>query len=150
MAAVYAEYFTPLNVAAISLWPGYVGTERMAQLMETDSGVKQRRENMGFESTELSRSVIRSLYHDPNLQTLSGKTIMTAEAAERYRIPDLDGPSRNLFKRTLNSPVSPLPGDVPCRCIHLNQCLREGSFDDRVRIVALLIRGTFVATLVSA
>src|ERR1700745_3864202 len=89
--AVYAEHFTPFNVAAISLWPGYVATERMTQLMETDPGVNHLKEKMGFESTELSGRVIRALYDDPNLLTLSGKTIITAEAAERYAIRDLDG-----------------------------------------------------------
>src|SRR5579862_7957441 len=73
------------------LWPGYVATERMTQLMETDPAVKQLKEKMGFESTELSGRVIRALYDDPNLLTLSGKTIITAEAAERYGISDLDG-----------------------------------------------------------
>lgn len=73
MAAVYAEHFTPFNVAAISLWPGFVATERMTQLMETDPGVKQLKEKMGFESTELSGRVIRALDDDPNLLTLSGK-----------------------------------------------------------------------------
>ena len=91
LAAVYAEHFTPFNVAAISLWPGYVGTERMTQVMETDPGVKQLKEKMGFESTELSGRVIRALYDDPNLLTLSGKTILTAEMAEHYGISDLDG-----------------------------------------------------------
>ena len=64
--------------------------------METDPGVKQRKEKMGFESTELSGRVIRALYDDPNLLTLSGKTIITAEAAERYGISDLDGTNRTL------------------------------------------------------
>jgi hypothetical protein len=91
LAAVYAEQFTPFNVAAISLWPGYVATERMTQLMETDPGVKQLKEKMGFEGTELSGRVIQALYDDPNLLTLSGKTIITAKAAERYGISDLDG-----------------------------------------------------------
>jgi NAD(P)-dependent dehydrogenase (short-subunit alcohol dehydrogenase family) len=40
---------------------------------------------------ELSGRVIRALYDDPNVLTLSGKTIITAEAAERYGISDLDG-----------------------------------------------------------
>jgi len=38
--------------------------------------------------------VIRALYDDPNLLTLSGKTIIAAEAAERYGISDLDGYER--------------------------------------------------------
>jgi hypothetical protein len=63
----------------------------MTQLMETDPGVKQPKKKMGFESTELSGRVIRALHDDPNLLTLSGKTIITAEATERYGISDLDG-----------------------------------------------------------
>ena len=55
LAAVYAEHFTPFNVAAISLWPGYVATECMTQLMETDQGVKQLREKMGFEEHRIER-----------------------------------------------------------------------------------------------
>jgi Protein of unknown function (DUF692) len=69
----------------------FVATERLTQLMATDPGVKQLKEKMGFESTELSGRVIRALYDDPNLRTLFGKTIITAEAAERYGISDLDG-----------------------------------------------------------
>jgi hypothetical protein len=69
----YAEHFTPFNVAAISLWPGFVATERMTQPMETDPGVKQLKEKMGFESTELSGRVIRALYDDPALLTLLWK-----------------------------------------------------------------------------
>jgi hypothetical protein len=63
----------------------------MTQVMETDPGVKQLTEKMGLESTELSGRVIRALYDDPNLLTLSGKTILTAEMAEHYGISDLDG-----------------------------------------------------------
>jgi len=59
--------------------------------METDPGVKQLKEKMGVESTELSGRVIRALYDDPNLLKLSGKTILTAEAAERYGLSDPDG-----------------------------------------------------------
>jgi hypothetical protein len=54
-------------------------------------GVKQLTEKMGPESTELSGRVIRALSDDPNLLTLSGKTILAAEMAEHY---DISGPGR--------------------------------------------------------
>ncbi len=91
LAAVYAEDFRPYNVAAVSLWPGYVATERMVQLVNADSEVKQLREQMGFESPEFSGRVICALYDDPNLLSLSGKTLLNAEIAERYGITDIDG-----------------------------------------------------------
>jgi hypothetical protein len=59
---------------------------------------------MGFESTELSGRVIRALYDGPNLLTLSGKTIITAEAAERYGISDLDGYEPNSLRGIYGGP----------------------------------------------
>jgi NAD(P)-dependent dehydrogenase (short-subunit alcohol dehydrogenase family) len=91
LAAVYADDFRPFNVAAVSLWPGYVATERMLQLVDTIPEVRHLKEQMGFESTEFSGRVITALYDDPNLLALSGKTLLTAEIAERYGVTDLDG-----------------------------------------------------------
>lgn len=91
MAAVYAEDFKPYNVAAVSLWPGYVATERMVGLKANDPGVKQLEDKMGFESTDFSGRVISALYDDPRLLSLSGKTLLTGEAAQYYGVTDVDG-----------------------------------------------------------
>jgi NAD(P)-dependent dehydrogenase (short-subunit alcohol dehydrogenase family) len=91
LAAVYAEHFRPFGVAAVSLWPGYVATERLLTMAETDTGTQQLRDKFGLESTEFSGRVIAALYDDPDLLTLSGKTLINAEIAERYGVKDLDG-----------------------------------------------------------
>jgi hypothetical protein len=57
LATVYAEHLKPFNVAAISLWPGFVGTERMTRVMESDPGLKLLTEKMGLESAESSGRV---------------------------------------------------------------------------------------------
>jgi NAD(P)-dependent dehydrogenase (short-subunit alcohol dehydrogenase family) len=91
LANVYAEHFRPFGVAAVSLWPGYVATERLLDMAETDPGTKQLKEKFGLESTEFSGRVIATLYDDPDLLALSGKTLINAEIAEHYGVKDLDG-----------------------------------------------------------
>lgn len=88
LAAVYADEFRPYHVAAVSLWPGYVATERMTQLVASDPEFKALKDSMGFESPEFSGRVIAALYDDPDLPSLSGKTLLTAEAAARYALTD--------------------------------------------------------------
>jgi NAD(P)-dependent dehydrogenase (short-subunit alcohol dehydrogenase family) len=91
LAAVYAEHFRTFGVAAVSLWPGYVATERLLDMAETDPGTRQLKDKFGLESTEFSGRVIGALYDDPDLLSLSGKTLLNAEIAERYGVKDLDG-----------------------------------------------------------
>lgn len=91
LASVYAEHFRPFNVAAVSLWPGYVATERLLDMAKKDAGTGELRDKFGLESTEFTGRVIRALYEDPDLLSLSGKTLLNAEIAERYGVKDLDG-----------------------------------------------------------
>jgi len=91
LAQVYADEFRPFNIAAVSLWPGYVATERLVQAAERDPQVKGLKDKFGLESTEFSGRVISALYDDPNLLKLSGKVLLNAEVATRYGITDLKG-----------------------------------------------------------
>jgi NAD(P)-dependent dehydrogenase (short-subunit alcohol dehydrogenase family) len=104
LAAVYAEHFRPFGVAAISLWPGYVATERLLDMVETDSGTKQLKDRFGLESTEFSGRVIGALYDDPDLFSISGKTLLNAEIAERYGVKDLDGYSPRSLRAEYGGP----------------------------------------------
>lgn len=108
LADVYADHFRPYNVAAISLWPGYVATERMLQSAKTDPTTHQQKAQYGFESTEFSGRVIKALYDDPDLMALSGKTVLTAEAAERYGITDIEGYQPKSLRGTYGGPFSKL------------------------------------------
>lgn len=89
MAFDMAAELRPFGVAAVSLWPGIVSTERVQQLAEQSAELK---EQMGsFESPQFSGRVIAALQRDPNLLELSGKTLIGAELAQRYSITDIDG-----------------------------------------------------------
>jgi NAD(P)-dependent dehydrogenase (short-subunit alcohol dehydrogenase family) len=91
LAQIYADDFKPFNVAAVSLWPGYVATERMVKFADSDAEFKEIEKKFGFESPEFSGRIISALYDDPDLLSLSGKTLLNAEIAERYGITDLNG-----------------------------------------------------------
>lgn len=104
LAAVYAEHFRPYGVSAVSLWPGYVATERLVAMAETDAGTRQLKERFGLESTEFSGRVIGALYDDPDLVMLSGKTLLNAEIAARYGVEDLDGFTPRSLRGTYGGP----------------------------------------------
>lgn len=102
MAFDMADELRPYNVAAISLWPGIVCTERVEQLAEQIAEVK---EQMGtFESPQFSGRVINALYHDPDLMSLSGKTLIGAELARQYGIQDIDGKQPGSLRTSMGSP----------------------------------------------
>ncbi len=74
------------NVAAVSLWPGIVRTER--PLREP--------ERLGFdpthgESPTLSGRAVAALAADPQVLTRSGEALVVAELAVAYDFTDLDG-----------------------------------------------------------
>lgn len=89
LAATFASDFRPFGVAAISLWPGVVATERVRILAERMPALMAQLS--GFESPEFSGLVIQALYRDPNLMSLSGKTLISAELAQKYSVKDIDG-----------------------------------------------------------
>jgi NAD(P)-dependent dehydrogenase (short-subunit alcohol dehydrogenase family) len=118
LASVYAEHFRPFGVAAVSLWPGYVATERLLDMAETDTGTKQLRDKFGLESTEFSGRVIGALYDDPNLLSLSGKTLLNAEIAERYGVKDLDGYTPKSLRAFYGGPHADFDLEVVDRIAH--------------------------------
>jgi hypothetical protein len=91
LAAVYGEHFTPFNVVRdLSMaWVCCHGTHDTTH--GDRSGRQAAQGEDGIREHRIERPRYRALYDDPNLLTLSGKTIITAEAAERYGISDLDG-----------------------------------------------------------
>jgi NAD(P)-dependent dehydrogenase (short-subunit alcohol dehydrogenase family) len=104
LAAVYADHFRPFGVAAISLWPGYVATERLVDLADKDAGTREIKDKFGLESPEFTGRVIRALYGDPDLLSLSGKTLLNAEIAERYGVKDLEGHSPRSLRSIYGGP----------------------------------------------
>jgi NAD(P)-dependent dehydrogenase (short-subunit alcohol dehydrogenase family) len=89
LAAAVAMDFRPFGVAAVSLWPGIVATERLHSIAAQMPVLKERLPS--FESPDFSGLVIAALYRDPEMMSLSGKTLISAELAARYGVKDIDG-----------------------------------------------------------
>jgi NAD(P)-dependent dehydrogenase (short-subunit alcohol dehydrogenase family) len=89
LTVALAEDFKPFGVAALSLWPGIVATERVRLIAEQLPWLKDQLP--GFETPDFLGLVIRSLYEHADLPALSGKVVIAAEWAARHGIKDLDG-----------------------------------------------------------
>ena len=86
MSRDMARELRPHNVAAVSLWPGIVRTERLLR----------EPERLGFdpthgESPTLSGRAVAALAADPQVLTRSGEALVVAELAVAYDFTDLDG-----------------------------------------------------------
>ncbi len=101
LASVYAEDFTAFNVAAISLWPGYVKTER-ARMIIGDAA--EMVEGMGMESPQYCGKVISAIWDDPDMLALTGKSLIAAEMGERYGVADLPGHKPKSLRDVYGSP----------------------------------------------
>jgi NAD(P)-dependent dehydrogenase (short-subunit alcohol dehydrogenase family) len=102
MAADMAVDLKPFNVAAVSVWPGLIATERVLALAEQMPELKQQL--AGFESPAFSGDVIDALYRDPKLMELSGKTLIIAELAQRYGLTEADGRQPHSLRAVMGAP----------------------------------------------
>lgn len=100
MAADMAFDLREFGIAAVSIWMGSLLTDRVRKIIASNP------DRFGHildtaETPELTGHVIWALYHDPELMSLSGQTLIGAELAARYGISDEGGrqpPSyRDLF-----------------------------------------------------
>jgi len=102
LADCFAADFKPFGVAAVSLWPGVVATERVVQIAEQLPSLKERLSE--FETQDFSGLVIQGLYQDPSLMTLTGKTLIAAELAAKYGIKDTNGNRPISYRGTYGEP----------------------------------------------
>ncbi|OBA78607.1 short-chain dehydrogenase [Mycobacterium sp. 1164966.3] len=87
MAADMAIDFKGTGIAAVSIWMGSLLTQRVRDI------VARNPEKLGHifdtaETPEFTGHVISRLYDDPNLDGLSGQTLIAAELAVKYGIKD--------------------------------------------------------------
>lgn len=101
LAASYSEEFAPFNVAAISLYPGFVRTERGEEML---GDAKEVFEGMGMESPRYEGRVISAIWDDPEMMKLTGKTLIGAELGERYSVSDLPGFNPKSLRQFFGSP----------------------------------------------
>jgi len=99
------------GVSAISLWMGPLLTERSKRTLE-----EYPERYGGFletaESPEFNGHVIAALQADPELPTLSGQALVSAETARRYGIRDSNGREPPSYRQMLGDPRIPHPAIV--------------------------------------
>jgi NAD(P)-dependent dehydrogenase (short-subunit alcohol dehydrogenase family) len=75
----------PHGVAVVSLYPGLVRTEAVLGAGVFDLS--------NSESPEFIGRAVHGLFTDPDLLSLSGKTLVAADLSRRYGFTDIDGKS---------------------------------------------------------
>lgn len=98
-AADMAVDLKDANVAAISIWMGALMTERLKMVMASDPEKYRYLEDQ-LETPEFTGHVIWALYTDPNLMSLSGRTLIGAEAGLSYAIKDSNGRQPTSYRDT--------------------------------------------------
>jgi NAD(P)-dependent dehydrogenase (short-subunit alcohol dehydrogenase family) len=89
MAADMAVDFEGTGIAAVSIWMGSLLTQRVRDI------VARNPTKLGYildiaETPELTGHIISRLYEDPDLNDLSGQTLIGAELAVKYGIKDAE------------------------------------------------------------
>lgn len=108
LAAAVANDLRPFGVAALSLWPGIVATERVTALAE--QMVWLREQLPTFETPGFVGRVISELFRWPQLMKLSGKTLIVAEVAKRLGITDVAGRQPPSYRERFGGPHAEFDG----------------------------------------
>jgi NAD(P)-dependent dehydrogenase (short-subunit alcohol dehydrogenase family) len=87
MAADMAYDFREVGIAAVSIWMGSLLTDRVRSIVAANPQKLQHILDTA-ETPELTGHVIWALYHDPDLISRSGETLIGAELAVQYGITD--------------------------------------------------------------
>jgi NAD(P)-dependent dehydrogenase (short-subunit alcohol dehydrogenase family) len=102
MAADMAKEFRPYHVAAISIWMGFLNTERarayIAGLPDDQKPTTKR------ESPEFTGRVIAALYESGNIMSVSGQALIGAELGKELNVTDTDGSQPVSYRDTLGAP----------------------------------------------
>ena len=103
------------DVASISLWLGFVRTERNEPLFQHPDAMKGPYGKFlaNAESPELIGRVIDALHRDPKRMERSGHVLIAAELAEELGIREADGRQPRSNRDTLGAP--PVPSQIIVR-----------------------------------
>lgn len=93
MTSAMAEDLRPHNVAAVSIWPRWVRTERvMIAAEQAQPGFPVTPEDLEISDTpEFTGRAIAHLSADPNVMTRSGRILPVVQLAHDYGFEDIDG-----------------------------------------------------------
>ena len=103
MAHDMAEDFRPFGVAAVSLWMGFLRTERTEALF-TSNDHRYAALTQHAESAEFPGRVIAALAASPDRMAYSGRVLVAAEVAEELGVVDVDGRQPPSHRPALGAP----------------------------------------------
>ena len=111
MAMDMAVDFCEHDVAAASLWLGFVRTERNEPLFQHPDAMKGPYGKFlaNAESPQLIGRVIDALHRDPKRMERSGRVLIVAELAQEYGITEADGRQPKSNRGVLAEPPEPSP-----------------------------------------
>jgi NAD(P)-dependent dehydrogenase (short-subunit alcohol dehydrogenase family) len=109
MAMDMAVDFRDYDVAAVSLWLGFVRTERNEPLFRHPDALKGQYGKFlaNAESPALIGRVIEALHRDPTRMQRSGRVLIVAELAEEFGIRESDGRQPASSRQMLGAPPEP-------------------------------------------
>jgi NAD(P)-dependent dehydrogenase (short-subunit alcohol dehydrogenase family) len=103
MAFDMAYDLKPHDICSLSLWSGIVKDEK-TQKVSKMHGEQYAEFLKGAASQEYAGLVINELYDDQKLMTLSGKTLLAAEAGNEYGVEDIEDCTPMSDRETLGGP----------------------------------------------
>ena len=103
MAHDMAEDLRPFDVAAVSLWMGFLRTERTEALF-TSTDHRYAAMTAHAKSAEFPGRVISALASSPDRMSYSGRVLVAAEVAVELGVTDCDGGQPPSHRSALGSP----------------------------------------------
>jgi NAD(P)-dependent dehydrogenase (short-subunit alcohol dehydrogenase family) len=103
MAHDMAEDFRPFDVAAVSLWMGFLRTERTEALF-TSSDHRYAAMTQHAESAEFPGRVTAALAASPDRMSYTGRVLVAAELALELGVVDVDGRQPPSHRPSLGAP----------------------------------------------
>jgi NAD(P)-dependent dehydrogenase (short-subunit alcohol dehydrogenase family) len=104
MAHDMAVDLRPHDVACVSIWPGYIRTERVEALSPDSTPPEMADHLANFETPDFTGLVVHALYKASDRMNLSGRALIGAELGLRYGIIDLNGRQPPSYRDAMGAP----------------------------------------------
>jgi dehydrogenase/reductase SDR family protein 1 len=109
LARDMAHELKPYGIAAISIWPGFIKSEKLAVQPDRLPPALVKMINESGETALFAGRAVAALAKDPNVLQKTGQILLAAELAQEYGFTDVDGrvppiPSRDPKPRDVFMP----------------------------------------------
>lgn len=111
MARDMAHELQPFGIAAVSIWPGYIKSEKLAAQPDRVPAALAKLIAERGETPVFAGRAVAALAADPDVMAKSGQILLASELAAEYGFTDVDGnvpppPSRNSAPLSVFKPTS--------------------------------------------